>query len=395
VPRDPDTLVLGLSALADPGDPTKASRWPASLLEALREVVDDVFAFSDTPPGRLGDLVVAAGALRGLRRSDLRSLRSASGRIREVAHAGYAPAHVRELVVRHRTSRIGQLDGLIQHGADFSATGGLAMVTYQDSTLLQAARAYPWPHLRALRRGQIEALAHRQRRSFESASACCAATAWVAESIVADYSIPRENVHVVGCGANYAPAAASSARDWQKPRFLFIGSDWERKNGAAVLRSFAHVREHFPNATLDVVGAHPSLDLAGVTGHGRLAIDRDEQRFRLTSLYERSTAFVMPSLHEPAGSVHVEAARAGIASIGSANGGAETCIGDGGFVVDPESPAEITAAMLALCDPELARELGERARQRAQMLTWRKVAERIVRAFGFPGVDTAGLAEDL
>jgi hypothetical protein len=51
--------------------------------------------------------------------------------------------------------------------------------------------------------------------------------------------------------------------------------------------------------------------------------------------------------------------------------------------------------MLQLADPDTARRLGGLARSHSQLLTWRKVAERLVRATALPGLDTSGLADFL
>jgi hypothetical protein len=48
--------------------------------------------------------------------------------------------------------------------------------------------------------------------------------------------------------------------------------------------------------------------------------------------------------------------------------------------------------MIELSDPETARSLGERARERSGLYSWRAVAERVLRALAPPGVDLDGLA---
>jgi glycosyltransferase involved in cell wall biosynthesis len=316
VARDPKTLVLAMATWGDPDDPTASSGWPTSLLAALREVVGEVLAISDAPDRRIGRAAVVAGAVHGARLSDLRSPLAARARLRSSGRSGYPLAVARQQQMRRRLERLDHVDGLVQHGADYPGPPGVGMVTYQDSTVLQALRAYPWRHLQALGARDLDRLAGRQRRSLASAVACCAATGWAAESIAADYGIATGKIHVVGCGPNHDPHVnASEGRDWSRPRFLFIGADWERKNGSAVLTAFARVRERFPDATLDLVGGHPRVTSDGVTAHGLLAMDRAGDRGRISELYRRSTAFVMPSLHEPAGSVYIEAAVAGIASI--------------------------------------------------------------------------------
>jgi glycosyltransferase involved in cell wall biosynthesis len=394
--RSPSSLALGMSTTGDPEDPSTASGWPASLLSALREVAAQVVGISDAPtPGR-ARVALAAGALRGLRPSDLAQPRTAKARLGNVARAGGPYSAARARSARLQLAGAGPLDGFVQNGADYPAPAGLRMVTYQDSTVLQALRAYEWPHLQGLSQRDIDGLVRRQAAAYASAVACCASSHWTAASIISDYGMAAGKVHVVGLGSNETFAEQGSAqRDWSRPRFLFVGFDWKRKNGQAVLDAFAKTRESFPDATLDLVGGHPRVALEGVRGHGPLALDDPASRAKLTALYREATVFLMPSLHEPTGTVHVEAAAAGIASIGTSNGGPKTCIGDGGYVVDPRAPAELLDAMLKLCNPETAQRLGALGPEHAKLFTWRKVAERIVRALEIPDLDLSGYAEYL
>ena len=162
-----------------------------------------------------------------------------------------------------------------------------------------------------------------------------------------------------------------------------------------MLAAFAQVREQHPDAQLDLVGGHPPIAQPGVVAHGRLSLARAEDRERIKGLYRTATAFVMPSLHEPAGLVYIEAGGAGVPSIGTTNGGAATMIGPGGILVDPLAPDQIYAAMLALAEPNRARRLGELAYEHSKLFTWHKVAERLIRAIGLRDVDVSGLAEFL
>ncbi len=388
-----ESITLAMAAMGDPEDPTASSGWPTSVLRALTELAGRVVPVSDTPNHGLALAALAAGAALGLRPSDLVRPGRARERRLTVGKASFPYAVARERSVRAQLAAAGELDGFVQNGADYRAPAGIRMVTYQDSTVAQAVDAYPWPHLRGLSRGQIKGLVRRQRAAYRSAVGCCTFSRWVADSIVSDYGIPEEKVHVVGLGSNNSFGDIDQGeRQWSTPRFLFVGFDWARKNGDLVLDAFARVRERFPDATLDLVGGHPRVELEGVTGHGLLAINDPIGRARLTNLYRQATAFVMPSLHEPAGTVHVEAAAAGIPSIGTSNGGAATCIGDAGYVVDPGAPSELFEAMLKLCDPGTAERLGALGREHAKQFTWRKVAERLVRALDIPGLDLTGYA---
>jgi glycosyltransferase involved in cell wall biosynthesis len=215
-----------------------------------------------------------------------------------------------------------------------------------------------------------------QRSAYERAAACCVASDWAAEAVVADYGVPRSKVHVVGFGRNCEPRPVP--REWQVPRFLFVGADWKRKNGDAVVRAFARLRGELGQGQLDLVGNHPRVGLEGVVEHGALRLDDEADTRRLEELFEQATCYVMPSRFEAFGMVYVEAGTAGVPSIGTMRGGAATAIGDGGLLVDPDDENALLEAMRQLANPDRAAELGERAREHSGPYTWRGVAERIL-----------------
>jgi len=282
---------------------------------------------------------------------------------------------LRSRAVGRRVARTGPLDGAVQLGTGYSLPDGLRIATYEDMTVPQAL-SLPYPEWQELSDTEVAARIEGQRRAYRQATACCFTSTWAAESAVRDCGVPEEKVHVVGIGWNRAPSPRE--RDWSKPRFLFVGGDWQRKNGDAVVRVFKRLRERVPEAALDVVGNHPPVDIAGVAGHGWLSPAVESERRELERLFAAATCFVMPSLFEPAGIVYLEAAKAGTPSIGTTVGGSRYLIGDGGVVVDPGDDNALLRAMLELSTPSAAREAGERARRRAEHFSWRAVAERIV-----------------
>jgi hypothetical protein len=389
--RPPSSLALGIADRLDPSDVEGGSGASASLLAAMDDLVGRTVALSGELPPALARATQLASVVTRLRPRDLTDLRAAVARNHAAALLARPTTHTRSWLMRRQLARAGRLDAVVQRGSDMQLPRACTVVTLEDSTVLQAWRGYPWAHLQGLSERDVQRYAERQRRVYETAAACCCATHWVAEGIVADYGIPRERVFTVGMGMNHE-APPPPARDWSTPRYLFVGVDWQRKNGDGVLRAFAHVRDSHPKARLDVVGGHPRIEQAGVVTHGLLSLSDPADRERLAALYRQATAFVMPSLHEPAGLVYVEAGGAGIASIGTTNGGAATMIGPGGIVVDPTEPAQLTDAMRALADPATAQRLGALAHEHAKLFTWRKVAERVVRAIGVPDLDATGLA---
>jgi glycosyltransferase involved in cell wall biosynthesis len=246
-------------------------------------------------------------------------------------------------------------------------------ITYEDMTVAQAAR---FPDYLGLPVEELAPWRKAQQRLYERARGCCVGSRWTAESVVGDYGIPSEKVHVVGRGHGFRVDVPD--RDWRSPRFLFTGRDWARKNGDAVVRAFGRLRSEHPDATLDVVGNHPRLDRPGVRGHGLLSLHDRADRERLAGLFRAATCFVMPSQVEAFGISYVEAASFGLPSIGTRVGGASSAIGQrGGILVWPRDDEQLLAAMRRLAAPDEAARMGAAAAARAALFSWPRIAERV------------------
>jgi glycosyltransferase involved in cell wall biosynthesis len=194
--------------------------------------------------------------------------------------------------------------------------------------------------------------------------------------VVADYGLPEDRVRVVGMG-HHPKGQHDTSRKFDTPRFLFVSADWRRKNGPAVLEAFAHVRQRFPTATLDIVGDHPSVNQAGVVAHGFLARTDAAAQRKLDRLFALATVFVSPSLFDPSPIAYLEAASAGLPVIGTTSGGAAELLGDGSLNVHPHDITSIVDAMLRLADGEVAKRIGAKAKQKSEQSTWNHVAGKI------------------
>ncbi len=370
--------VVAIAVVGDPRSPLTWSGIPASLGAALRDLGVTIVTLDLRLPGVLDRALLGAGALPTRNRYD----------------AEYAS--VVAAVRRRRASRaLARLhaDGIIELGTEVSLVTSLPLVTFEDMTLRQATLVHP-----VFSRMSAAVVASSERRRlaiYRQARRCCFSSEWAARSASADYGLGPQDVAVVGVGANHLVQPGS--RDWERPRFLFVGLDWERKGGPRVLRAFARLRAERPDAALNIVGGHPPIDAPGVTVHGVLSLDRPDQRAELAELFATATCLVMPSSIEPAGIVYVEAGSIGVPSIVTAVGGARELIGEGGgAVVDPGDDEALLAAMRRLADAGEARRAGDAARARAALYTWPLVAQRLLRALGLPasGGDE-GLAEFL
>jgi len=199
-----------------------------------------------------------------------------------------------------------------------------------------------------------------------------------AASAIEDYGVEDGKVHVLGVGPNHIVGATD--RELYPPRFLFVGEDWQRKNGDAVVRAFSQVRKEHPDARLDLVGGVPQVGADGVTVHGMLPLGDAAGRQRVERLLREATCFALPSRHEPSALAYVDAAHAGLPSIVSTAGGSEELVRPGGIGVEPNDDRALLEAMMALSEPTLAHATGARAHMHARLYTWDAVAGRLLRA---------------
>ncbi|HEU0318838.1 MAG TPA: glycosyltransferase, partial [Solirubrobacteraceae bacterium] len=199
-------------------------------------------------------------------------------------------------LVALRTARLRRLDPgwagsrVVAFGSTFRPPGLDA--TFEDMTVAQAG----FPASRAEGRWR-----RRQAAGYAAAARCFTATEWAAASVRADYGQPPGKVVVAGFGPNIV--CRPVPKDWSRPRFLWVGTDWHRKGGDLLLTAFRLAA--IPGATLDLVGTHPRVGVGGVTGHG---VVRDEER--LAGLFEAATLFVLPSRFDAAPIACLEAASA-------------------------------------------------------------------------------------
>lgn len=177
------------------------------------------------------------------------------------------------------------------------------------------------------------------------------------------WGVPEAHMAVVPPPVTAVPSCGERSPD-APPHFLFVGMEFQRKNGPLVVEAFRQVRNVRPDARLTLVGARDEdwNDIThGIVQHRQLP---REQIF--SELYPRASVFVLPSRAEGYGVAVVEAMSAGLPCIVSAYGVLPEIVGDAGIVVDVSVKVEtLTEAMLRLSqDATLRATLGERSRRR-------------------------------
>jgi glycosyltransferase involved in cell wall biosynthesis len=286
----------------------------------------------------------------------------------------------RSVAVTARLRRLQPLAGVVAMTTElYRPPRGVQLSVLLDMTLAQAARS-PASGLASvyLPAERVAEWIEREAETCRRARVCCVASKWAGDSLVADYGIDPDRVRVVGFGRNIEPEPPD--RDWTRPRFLFVGRDFQRKGGDLVLQAFDRLHQEVPAATLDVVGGHGAVSAPGVTAHGTLRLADPADRRRLARLYATATCFVLPSRFEAFGIAYVEAAAAGIPSIGTTAGGGAHVLGEGARLVPPDDLEALLAAMRAFADPATAQAAGAAAQAATGDMTWEGVALRVLDA---------------
>lgn len=236
----------------------------------------------------------------------------------------------------------------------------------------------------------------------EAIVANSAATASLAKDLVCRVGRPdaADRTHVIHPGADPGRfrSTSSAHRPTQgdvgwSPMLLSVARLVPRKGIDTVIQALPAILAVHPNATYVVVGCGPDLarleQLArdvGVLRHVRFAGDVDEEQ--LPAVYAEADLFLLPTREiladdeiEGFGIAYVEAAAAGVPSIGANVGGVPDAVLDGitGLLVPPDSPAGAAAAALrVLGDPELRSRLGENGRAAVERhLNWDRAASEV------------------
>lgn len=372
VARYTDPRIIAIGA----GDPFDRKTWSGTsywLLRALRErgVLDG--AVDAWPPG--AGLVARAASFSVDRRR---------WRQRYWAQASPLDGAVRMLIAATGTRRVRSIsdspDVVLALGASrFDGPGLRARLrcSFTDTHLAQYL-SRPDNLLDATSRLVRKAL-DRERRAFESLDVIFTMSNWMRESIITDAGQDPDKVVTVGTGANMPIPSCAQVRELTPPRFLFVGMRFERKGGRYLLEAFDRVRLEHPDAELWVVGPEePAREQEGVRWFGRIDRSDPAGEAEIQRLYSEATAFVMPSIFEPAGIVFLEAMAFALPCVGS------DCCAMPEFIAGEESgllarradAEDLATKLLTLAAaPERGRQMGLQGFRRLnERFTWQRVA---------------------
>lgn len=261
-------------------------------------------------------------------------------------------------LVSQRLSVLKNIDAVVSPGTIPVAylTGTVPLVTVSDATHKLLFNSYPgYENLSPTTRRDGDQI---ERTALRRASASVFASDWAAESAVRDYQADPEKVHVVPFGANFEKSPSREeaicgieSRNFDTLQLLFIGVEWERKGGPAVMQVVRELVRRDVSVHLTVVGCSPEIsapDAKNVTVRGFIKKTPEGQR-EILGLLMRSHFLTVPSEAECYGLVYCEAGALGVPCIARRVGGVPTIIRDGRngqlFEMD-QSPVEMAEWML-------------------------------------------------
>jgi glycosyltransferase involved in cell wall biosynthesis len=203
------------------------------------------------------------------------------------------------------------------------------------------------------------------RRAFDAARALVCWSRWAADSLVRDYHVPAEKVHVIPPGVDLGRFRPPEQRDPDGPvHILFVGGDFARKGGHELLEA---ARALGPSVELDIVTSTPPGP--GPLGAGvRVHLGIGHEVDRLHDLYRRADIFALPTRGDCLPLVLAEALASGLPVVSTDVGALSELVRDGwnGFLVPPRRPDRLGAALRTLVEhPELRRTMGARGRRMA------------------------------
>ena len=202
---------------------------------------------------------------------------------------------------------------------------------------------------------------------------------WLAKDLAVNTGIDARKIHHVGGGCNINTSLIDTHGKNGK-RFLFVGRDWERKNGPLAAEAFAKLHRKYPDAELYIAGpstAPQELDgISGVNFLGLLSYDE------LVHYYNLCDFFVMPSRFEAYGIVFAEALIFGLPCIGKDICAMPEFIQDGknGMLIHDDDPDELADCMerLLLDRNNFVSYVEAMHDKYLTQYSWKSVAERII-----------------
>ena len=198
-------------------------------------------------------------------------------------------------------------------------------------------------------------------RVYRATAALVAWSHWTARSLITDYGVNPERVHVIPPGIDlerYTPAT------WRSPdqpvRMLMVAENFVRQRGPDVLAALGSLSGR---ASLDVVTESEVGPIqSGLSCRVHRGIGPDSRA--LIDLYQQADIFLQPFSDQRSSTAVAQALGCGLPVVATSTGALPEMVHDGlnGLLVPAGEPSRLGAALMALTEsPELRREMGARS----------------------------------
>ena len=255
---------------------------------------------------------------------------------------------------------------------------------YIDATLKQNFDDYGLG-VRLSRRIRAQAL-DQERRNYENAKRIVCRSTWAASSVISDYGIRPEKVHVILPGASLDEPVEEEvpirACPTLKPlRLGIVGKEWQRKGLRFLLSVADDLKMRGYDAEVAVIGPepgemprHPNIRPMGYLTKGGDATKfvREIRSWHFGCLFSRAEA--LPSFLR-------ECLRLGVPILARRIGGIPDAVPSGlGFLFEPDAPPDQVADLLIgfVEAPDQYAELRGRVAARATEFSWDRALEKFV-----------------
>ncbi|MCS3937084.1 glycosyltransferase involved in cell wall biosynthesis [Salinibacter ruber] len=226
-----------------------------------------------------------------------------------------------------------------------------------------------------------------ERRNYHHADRVVGMSGWAAQSVIEDYDVPEEKVHVVPGGANLRedelPDTVESAApsDLQPLRLGFIGKNWRRKGLPFLLDVADALEQRSLEVEVWAVGPEPSAlpDHPALRPQG--FIDKASDLGQFVTVVRSVHFGCLFSSIEAFGISNVECLRLGVPVLATNVGGIPDTVPDScGLLFAPDTAAGMVAERLATFveNPSMYHELREHILSQAKRFTWDRTVKRFV-----------------
>lgn len=234
------------------------------------------------------------------------------------------------------------------------------------------------------------------RHALKRATTVCAVSENTRRDILQRFHFPPEKIEVVSCaaGEEFRPIPKEKLKDFivktnlPEKFFLAVGTLEPRKNYLNLIKAFKEVSERHPDYYLIIVGKN-GWDFEKIYAaikenylSKKVHVLGYLSNKSLVNLYSLATALVFPSFYEGFGMPPLEAMQCGCPVIASHTSSLPEVVGDAAILINPESPEQITAAMLKIIkDPDLRQQLREKGLVQAKKFSWEDSAKKLLKIF--------------